>query len=114
MKRPVYKREENIYDQSLYLVTLDPSGEQLTSEGLAKFLADLEMQGETVVMVIGGSLGLSKELLAKARLKLSFSKLTYPHQLFRGMLLEQIYRVCKINRGERNHSEGKTHVSGNL
>jgi 23S rRNA (pseudouridine1915-N3)-methyltransferase len=54
-------------------------------------------------MVIGGSLGLAEELLKKADRRLSFSEFTFPHQLFRVMLLEQIYRACKINRGERYH-----------
>jgi 23S rRNA (pseudouridine1915-N3)-methyltransferase len=86
-----------------YLVTLDQGGEQFSSEELAHFLQEREMNADNVVLVIGGSLGLSRELVGKARLRWSFSRLTFPHQLFRVMLLEQIYRACKINRGEPYH-----------
>ncbi|MFW5890891.1 MAG: 23S rRNA (pseudouridine(1915)-N(3))-methyltransferase RlmH, partial [bacterium] len=53
--------------------------------------------------IIGGSLGLSDEVLKKSNLKLSFSKMTFPHQLFRLILLEQVYRAFRINRGEPYH-----------
>ena len=56
-----------------------------------------------MVFVIGGSLGLAPEVIARAQRKLSFSPMTFPHQLARVMLLEQVYRACKINAGERYH-----------
>jgi 23S rRNA (pseudouridine1915-N3)-methyltransferase len=61
------------------------------------------MLGLPITLVIGGSIGLAGEVLSQANLKLSFSKFTFPHQLFRVVLLEQIYRACKINRGEKYH-----------
>ena len=86
-----------------FLVTLDLRGKQLTSPELADFLNERMTQGQDVTLVVGGSLGLTEELVKRANLNLSFSKLTFPHQLFRVMLLEQIYRACKIVRGEKYH-----------
>jgi 23S rRNA (pseudouridine1915-N3)-methyltransferase len=86
-----------------YLITLDRQGKEMTSLQLAEFINQRSFFGEPLVFVIGGSLGLDKELLKMAKLNLSFSKLTFPHQLFRIMLLEQIYRAVKINKGEPYH-----------
>jgi 23S rRNA (pseudouridine1915-N3)-methyltransferase len=86
-----------------YLVTLDRRGRELDSPALAGILKERTMAGDAVVFAIGGSLGLSAEFLASAPLNLSFSQLTFPHQLFRIMLLEQIYRSVKLNRGEKYH-----------
>ncbi|MGE5582835.1 MAG: 23S rRNA (pseudouridine(1915)-N(3))-methyltransferase RlmH, partial [Bacillota bacterium] len=83
-----------------YVVALDRQGKEISSPDLAAFLSERAVAGEPVVFVIGGSLGLSEDLIKSARLSLSFSKLTFPHQLFRVILLEQIYRAVKINRGE--------------
>ena len=77
-----------------YLVTLEIKGKSLSSEGLAEKMATL---------AIGGSLGLSPEVSARADFKLSFSAMTFPHQMIRVFLLEQIYRAFKINRGETYH-----------
>jgi len=85
------------------LITLDRSGRELSSIELATYFQAREQDAPSLVMVIGGSLGLSQELLHEAHLNLSFSKLTFPHQLFRVVLLEQIYRVYKINRHEPYH-----------
>ena len=78
-------------------------GKQMDSVELGDFFRDREMYGGRVVFVIGGSLGLSDEVIRRANKKLSMSKMTFPHQLFRVMLLEQIYRAQKINAGERYH-----------
>ncbi|MCL6590274.1 MAG: 23S rRNA (pseudouridine(1915)-N(3))-methyltransferase RlmH [Firmicutes bacterium] len=86
-----------------YLVVLDRQGLEMTSVEFADFLGRRISLGETVAFVIGGSLGLTRGLLERAQLKLSFSRLTFPHQLFRVILLEQIYRAVKIGRGEKYH-----------
>ena len=78
-------------------------GPQYDSESFARHLADNEMKGNRQVFVIGGSLGLSKAVIQRADEKISLSKMTFPHQLARVLLLEQIYRACKINAGERYH-----------
>lgn len=103
----VLQREgEAIYRQlgaGEYLITLDRNGRQLSSVKFAELLKEKEDNGIPVTLVIGGSLGLADKLLNQADLKLSFSEFTFPHQLFRVILLEQIYRACKINRGEKYH-----------
>lgn len=78
-------------------------GKQMDSVELSEFFREREMYGSRVVFVIGGSLGLSDEVIRRANKKLSMSKMTFPHQLFRVMLLEQIYRAQKIIAGERYH-----------
>ena len=87
-----------------FIFALDPRGKQLSSEGFAEKLAQTALNGKSrIVFVIGGSLGLSDEVRKAADSLLSFSSMTFPHQLFRVMLLEQIYRACKINAGEKYH-----------
>ena len=73
------------------------------SEGLAGMVRQWEMDGRRVVFVIGASLGLSGEVLARADEAISFSNMTFPHPLMRVILLEQLYRAAKINAGERYH-----------
>jgi 23S rRNA (pseudouridine1915-N3)-methyltransferase len=85
------------------VIALDRQGEMLTSPDLANAVKEWEMAGRKVVFVIGGSAGLSGDVLKRADRKVSFSKLTFPHQLFRLMLVEQIYRAFKIARGEPYH-----------
>ncbi|MBO4725517.1 MAG: 23S rRNA (pseudouridine(1915)-N(3))-methyltransferase RlmH [Firmicutes bacterium] len=87
-----------------YVITLEVLGKSLSSEGLAEKIDKLGLEGRSdVVFVIGGSLGLSKEVSERADFKLSFSAMTFPHQMMRVFLLEQIYRAFKINRGETYH-----------
>lgn len=84
-----------------HIIALDVKGTSMDSLGLAKMLADLSVTGVSdISFVIGGSMGLSQEVLNRADLRLSFSAFTFPHQLMRVVLLEQIYRACKINAGE--------------
>ncbi|MBO8137132.1 MAG: 23S rRNA (pseudouridine(1915)-N(3))-methyltransferase RlmH [Desulfotomaculum sp.] len=87
-----------------YLIALDIAGKMYSSEELAGNLERLMLSGKSdITMLIGGSLGLSKEILQKSNLRLSFSRLTFPHQLMRLILLEQIYRSFKIINGEPYH-----------
>ena len=87
-----------------FIVTLEIEGKKLTSPGLAKKLEEITVLGNsTLDFIIGGSLGLSDEIKNKADFKLSFSDMTFPHQLMRVILLEQIYRAFKINNNEPYH-----------
>lgn len=85
------------------VVCLCIDGRQMDSMQLSGKLTELIDTGRRVVFVIGGSLGLSPEVVWRAQLKLSFSPMTFPHQLARIMLLEQTYRALKIAAGERYH-----------
>ena len=85
------------------VVCLCIDGKQLDSVQLSKKMTELIDTGRRVVFIIGGSLGLSDEVVRRAQLKLSFSPMTFPHQLARIMLLEQTYRALKIAAGERYH-----------
>lgn len=94
----------NKIKQNTFVFVLDLHGEQLSSEGLAQKINDLGIKGDSdLTFVIGGSNGLSDDVLKRADFKLSFSKMTFPHQLFKVILLEQIYRAFKINSGESYH-----------
>ena len=88
-----------------YTVALDrEKGEPLTSEKLARRLNSLGLSGRShVAFVVGGPLGLSREILEKADAVISFGQITLPHALARVVLLEQLYRAAKINWGERYH-----------
>lgn len=87
-----------------YVITLEIAGQQLTSEQFARKIDGLAVQGVShIVFVIGGSLGLGKNILEKSDYALSFSKMTFPHQLMRVILLEQIYRGYRIIKGEPYH-----------
>ena len=102
--RSYYEEAEGILKnlkEDSYIHTLEILGKELTSEELAKNMNDLSISGKNnVVFVIGGSLGLSKKVSEKSDFKLSFSKMTFPHQLMRVILLEQIYRSFRIIKGE--------------
>lgn len=87
-----------------YLIALAIEGKTIDSITLSRYLENLSIQGRSnITFVIGGSLGLSKVVLERADLRLSFSKLTFPHQMIRIFLLEQIYRSYKIMKGEVYH-----------
>ncbi len=86
------------------VIALAIDGKAYDSLGLSKHLSELTLAGSShLVFIIGGSLGLSNEVLSRADEKISFSKLTFPHQLMRVILLEQIYRSFRIARGEPYH-----------
>lgn len=87
-----------------YVVALVINGKKLTSEGFADFISDNMVKGVShITFVIGGSLGLSDKILKRADYKLSFSDMTFPHQLMRVVLLEQIYRAHRIIKNEPYH-----------
>ena len=87
-----------------YLFVLDVYGEELSSEELAERIDKLGVSGRSsLTFLIGGAFGLSKEVRQAADMKLSFSRLTFTHQMVRLLLVEQIYRAFKINRGEKYH-----------
>lgn len=86
-----------------YVITLDLNGKEYNSLAFAKFMNDIFIINSNIVFVIGGSLGLDDEVLKRANHSISFSKFTFPHQLFRVVLLEQIYRSYKINNNENYH-----------
>ena len=87
-----------------YVIALAISGEMKDSEELSEFIGSLMLRGKSsLVFVIGGSLGLSDEVLSRADKLLSFSRMTFPHQLMQVILLEQIYRSFKIMKNEPYH-----------
>ena len=87
-----------------YLVALDEHGKQFSSEGIAAFLQERATAStKNIVFIIGGAFGLDEAVLKKAKLKWSFSQLTFPHQLVRLILSEQIYRACTILHHEKYH-----------
>ena len=90
--------------EDAYVITLEISGKMLTSEELADRIETLGIQGKShLVFVIGGSIGLGREVLRRSDYALSFSKMTFPRQLMRVILLEQIYRSYRIINGEPYH-----------
>lgn len=86
-----------------YVITLEIEGRTFSSEQLAEKIDDLFQNYSTITFVIGGSYGLDVSIKEKSDLSLSFSKMTFPHQLFRILLLEQIYRSYKIIHHESYH-----------
>lgn len=87
-----------------YLITLEIEGKQLSSEAFAKKIETLSLYRKSnFTFIIGGSLGLPPSITGKSNLALSFSKMTFPHQLMRLVLLEQVYRAFRIMRGEPYH-----------
>ncbi|KGK89217.1 MULTISPECIES: 23S rRNA (pseudouridine(1915)-N(3))-methyltransferase RlmH [unclassified Clostridium] len=109
------KEEENIklkegqsilkhIKDNMYVVALDLKGKMISSDELAGFIEDRALSGSShITFIIGGSLGIAQEVLNRCHYKLCFSKMTFPHQLFRVMLLEQIYRAFRIIKGEPYH-----------
>ena len=86
-----------------YVITMEIEGNRLSSTELAKKIDTVFNNYSNIVFVIGGSYGLSDSIKSRSNYALSFSDLTFPHQLFRVVLLEQIYRVFKINNNETYH-----------
>jgi 23S rRNA (pseudouridine1915-N3)-methyltransferase len=102
------KREGEVILQWLrpedYLVALDERGKQFSSEGLAGFLQQRATEStRNIVFLIGGAYGIDEPVLKRAQMQWSLSQLTFPHQLVRLLLAEQLYRACTINRNEKYH-----------
>ncbi|SCY60400.1 23S rRNA (pseudouridine(1915)-N(3))-methyltransferase RlmH [Alkaliphilus peptidifermentans] len=101
------KEAEGIFKHikdGMYVIVLDIKGKMISSEDLANKLQDLGVSGNSqIVFIIGGSLGVADILLKRADFKLSFSPMTFPHQLMRLILLEQVYRGFRIIKGEPYH-----------
>jgi 23S rRNA (pseudouridine1915-N3)-methyltransferase len=98
------KRILGSLSDSDYVCALAIEGKMLDSVELSQFIDRLGIEGKSsIAFVIGGSLGLSGEVLSRADMKLSFSKMTFPHQLMRVILLEQIYRAYRIMKNEPYH-----------
>lgn len=90
--------------EDAFVITLEINGRQLSSEELADKVEKLGVQGIShIVFVIGGSIGLGTDVLNRSNFALSFSKMTFPHQLMRVVLLEQVYRSFRIINGEPYH-----------
>ena len=94
---------EKHVDSKDFVITLEIEGNMLGSIELAKKIDNIFNTNSTITFIIGGSLGLHQDIKNRSNYKLSFSKLTFPHQLFRVNLLEQIYRAFKINNNEAYH-----------
>ena len=86
-----------------YIIALDLTGNELSSEEFSKTIENISMENSSITFIIGGSLGLTKELLNICNKKICFSKMTFPHQLIRLFLLEQIFRAFKISNNETYH-----------
>ena len=89
--------------QGAYVIILDRQGQPFQSEALAKRIDTLQQKNSQLVLIIGGSHGVDESIVALAKEKWSFSALTFPHQLFRLFLLEQIYRSMTILKGHPYH-----------
>ena len=100
------KESNNIINhlpKDTYIICLDLTGKEYSSENFSSKLENLSQITSNITFVIGGSLGIHKNLLNKANEKICFSKMTFPHQLIRIFLLEQIFRAFKISNGEKYH-----------
>ena len=97
------RKLESVLKARAVLVVLDKAGKEYNSEELSTWLAGRMSEGNELVFVLGGPLGLSEEIRQRARWKISLSKLTFTHKLARVILLEALYRALEIGRGSRYH-----------
>ena len=102
MEKEAEKINKHINEKE-YIITLEIEGKELTSEELSKKIEDIMIINSNITFIIGGSYGIDKSIKDKAKYHLSFSKMTFPHQLFRVLLLDQIYRAFKIMNNESYH-----------
>ena len=105
VKKAVEAESERLDEVShgYYKIALTPDGSEVSSEEFSHIISDIKMGSSKIAFIVGGSYGLSSNLKAHADRCISFSKMTYPHALFRIMLLEQIYRAFKIEAGHTYH-----------
>lgn len=94
---------EKLLNPKDFIITMEIEGKELSSIELAEKLNQIQIQNSNITFLIGGSHGIHQDIKSKSNLKLSFSKMTFPHQLFRVLLLEQIYRSYKILNNEKYH-----------
>ena len=101
------KKEKELIEKHIgskdYVITLEIEGNQISSEELANKIDNIFNTNSTITFIIGSSTGLHQDIKNRSNYKLSFSKLTFPHQLFRVILIEQLYRSFKINNNETYH-----------
>ncbi len=102
IKLEAEKIEKHLNEKD-YIITLEIEGKEYTSLEFAEKIRTIQIENSNITFIIGGSYGLSDSIKNKAKMHLSFSKMTFPHQLFRVILLEQIYRSFKINNNESYH-----------
>jgi len=106
VSKTLLKEKESIskyIEDKDYVITLEIEGEELDSISLSKKIDNIQLNNPNITFIIGGSYGLHEEIKKRSNYKLSFSKLTFPHQLFRVILLEQLYRTYKIINNETYH-----------
>lgn len=103
IKQKEYEQIIKYIEPKDYIVTLEIEGNQLTSVELSKKLESISINNPNITFIIGGSYGLDDKIKNMSNYKLSFSKLTFPHQMFRVIVLEQIYRSYKIINNESYH-----------
>lgn len=102
MEKEAEKINKHINEKE-YIITLEIEGKELTSEELSKKIEDIMIINSNITFIIGGSYGIDKSIKDKAKYHLSFSKMTFPHQLIRVFLLEQLFRAFKIQNNETYH-----------
>ena len=106
-KKVCLKKEKEkilkVLNKKEYIITLEIEGKEESSPEFANRINNIFNENSNITFIIGGSYGLDDEIKSLSNYKMSFSKLTFPHQLFRVMLLEQIYRAFKINNNEVYH-----------
>lgn len=101
-KKECERISSNIRKDS-YVIALDLTGKQYTSEEFSKKLDNISLINSNITIIIGGSLGMTEQFLSTVNEKICFSKMTFPHQLIRIFLLEQLFRVFKISNNETYH-----------
>lgn len=97
------KKILSLIPERSYCIALDEYGKEYTSVAFASLLEEHSMRGDTIVCIIGGPRGLDPEITKKAHLVLSFSRMTFPHQLMRVIFFEQVYRAITISKGKQYH-----------